>query len=381
MLHMASCAARWLTRGSPHRHHCCAETPGVVARVHGRRLPGPRRHPVRVAGHRRHGGPGVPGDLAPTRSTSPATRRVVVADRPVPRGRRRSRRSTSTTSRCRRCSTWRRRCRRRGPRARADKGTNKCYYWELVRRRLRGVQGEGAAEGGKVVKRRFIQQRLIPNAMEPRAVVCAPMAATGEITLWSATQIPHVLRVLLALTTGIPEHKIRVIAPDVGGGFGSKLQTSTARRSSPRGRQASSGARSSGPSRRSEYQATHHGRDQIQDIEIAATSGRHHPRPQGRPARRHGRLPADHHARHPAARRVHVQRDLQDRGATTSPAPASSPTRRRPTPTAAPAGPRRRTRSSGSWTSSPPSSAWTRWSCARRTGSSTRSSRTRRSPG
>ena len=49
------------------------------------------------------------------------------------------------------------------------------------------------------------------------------MAATGEITLWSATQVPHIVRLLLALTTGIPEHKIRVIAPDVGGGFGSKL--------------------------------------------------------------------------------------------------------------------------------------------------------------
>ena len=44
------------------------------------------------------------------------------------------------------------------------------------------------------------------------------------ITLWSATQIPHILRVMLALSTGIPEHQLRVVAPDVGGGFGSKLQ-------------------------------------------------------------------------------------------------------------------------------------------------------------
>ena len=66
---------------------------------------------------------------------------------------------------------------------------------------------------------------------------------------------------------------------------------------------------------------------------------------------------------------------------TGSSAPTSSPTRRRPTPTAAPAARRRRSRSSGSWTSSPSSSAWTRWSCARRTGSSTRSSRSPRSRG
>ena len=70
-----------------------------------------------------------------------------------------------------------------------------------------------------MIERRYVQQRLIPSAMEPRAVVVAPCVG-GEFTLWSATQIPHILRVMLALTTGIPEHKIRVIAPDVGGGFG-----------------------------------------------------------------------------------------------------------------------------------------------------------------
>ena len=68
---------------------------------------------------------------------------------------------------------------------------------------------------------------------------------------------------------------------------------------------------------------------------------------------RHGRLPAAGHAGHPAARRVHVQRDLQDGGLPVHAAPACSRPRRRPTPTAAPAGRRRRTRSSGSWTSSP----------------------------
>jgi carbon-monoxide dehydrogenase large subunit len=74
-----------------------------------------------------------------------------------------------------------------------------------------------------VVSRRFIQQRLIPNAMELRAVVVEPIAAAEEYTVHSATQMPHILRIMLALVTGIPEQKIRVIAPDVGGGFGSKL--------------------------------------------------------------------------------------------------------------------------------------------------------------
>ena len=64
---------------------------------------------------------------------------------------------------------------------------------------------------------------MIPAFMEPRSVVVDP---TGEqLTMWSATQIPHILRFALAATTGVPESKIRVIAPDVGGGFGGKLQT------------------------------------------------------------------------------------------------------------------------------------------------------------
>ncbi|MBV9204046.1 MAG: xanthine dehydrogenase family protein molybdopterin-binding subunit, partial [Actinobacteria bacterium] len=73
-----------------------------------------------------------------------------------------------------------------------------------------------------VLERTFRQQRLIPAAMEPRSVVCSVVGE--EVTLWSATQIPHILRVMLALQTGIPEQHVRVIAPDVGGGFGSKLQ-------------------------------------------------------------------------------------------------------------------------------------------------------------
>ena len=69
----------------------------------------------------------------------------------------------------------------------------------------------------------LINQRLIPNAMEPRACVAQWNAATEEMTLWTTSQNPHPIRLLLsAFTLGIPEHKLRVISPDVGGGFGSK---------------------------------------------------------------------------------------------------------------------------------------------------------------
>ncbi len=95
---------------------------------------------------------------------------------------------------------------------------NKSYEWTLAN----GDIDAAFRDAPVVLERTYRQQRLIPSAMEPRAVVASCVG--GEFTLWSATQIPHVLRVMLALVTGIGEQDIRVIAPDVGGGFGSKLQ-------------------------------------------------------------------------------------------------------------------------------------------------------------
>ena len=72
------------------------------------------------------------------------------------------------------------------------------------------------------VKKRIVNQRLVANAMEPRACVARFDDATGDLTLWVTSQNPHVHRLLMcAFVLGIPEHKVRVIAPDVGGGFGS----------------------------------------------------------------------------------------------------------------------------------------------------------------
>jgi carbon-monoxide dehydrogenase large subunit len=122
-----------------------------------------------------------------------------------------------------------------------------------------------------VVRRRYVNQRLVPNAMEPRAVVASPTPATGEMTVWSATQVPHFVRIFLALNTGWPEQRIRVIAPDVGGGFGSKLDVYAEEILVP-----VLAARLQAPvkwteSRSEGYQATIHGRDLIQDVEITAT--------------------------------------------------------------------------------------------------------------
>jgi carbon-monoxide dehydrogenase large subunit len=119
-----------------------------------------------------------------------------------------------------------------------------------------------------VIERTYRQQRLIPSAMEPRAVVAT--AVGGEYTVWSATQVPHILRVMLALQTGIAEQNIRVIAPDVGGGFGSKLQV-TAEEVLAVLVTRKLGRPVKWTESRSEGNMTvHHGRDQWQRIRIAA---------------------------------------------------------------------------------------------------------------
>ncbi|MFN2499102.1 MAG: xanthine dehydrogenase family protein molybdopterin-binding subunit [Pyrinomonadaceae bacterium] len=88
--------------------------------------------------------------------------------------------------------------------------------------------GEGDIEAAlgtsdHVVKQRIVHQRLAPIAMEPRGVLARYFPGEEELTVWSSTQIPHLLRTQLALMIGFPENKLRVITPEVGGGFGSKL--------------------------------------------------------------------------------------------------------------------------------------------------------------
>ncbi|GAA4047860.1 molybdopterin-dependent oxidoreductase [Arthrobacter methylotrophus] len=155
--------------------------------------------------------------------------------------------------------------------AHPDLGTNKSATWIFDS----GDAGTGtpvaeALEAAEVlIERTFYQQRLIPAFMEPRSTVVDP---TGEqITVWSATQIPHILRLMLALTLGIPESKVRVIAPDVGGGFGGKLQVT------PEEAITVLAARHTGKpckyteTRSESLMAAHHGRAQVQKLKLSAT--------------------------------------------------------------------------------------------------------------
>ncbi|OLF09367.1 carbon monoxide dehydrogenase [Actinophytocola xinjiangensis] len=152
----------------------------------------------------------------------------------------------------------------------ADLGTNKSATWVFDSAEAgTGSEVEEAIAGAEVlIERTYRQQRLIPAFMEPRSVMVDP---TGEqFTLWSATQIPHILRIMLAMTLSVPEHKVRVIAPDVGGGFGGKLQVTpeevltflVARRLGKPVKYTESRSES--------ILAAHHGRDQLQKLTLSA---------------------------------------------------------------------------------------------------------------
>ncbi|HWN28418.1 MAG TPA: xanthine dehydrogenase family protein molybdopterin-binding subunit, partial [Actinomycetospora sp.] len=98
-------------------------------------------------------------------------------------------------------------------------GTNHCYTWPLAV----GDVDAALAQADVVVEGRYIQQRVIPSPMEPRAVVVTPDAVGGGFTVHTSTQVPHFVRDILAAICGISDTKLRVVAPDVGGGFGAKL--------------------------------------------------------------------------------------------------------------------------------------------------------------
>ena len=154
------------------------------------------------------------------------------------------------------------------PQLHEDAPNNQAFHWVAE-----GGDADAAfAAADVIVKDRILQQRVIPNAMEPRSAVANWTASMGELTLWSTSQNPHICRFLASLVTGVAEHKIRVIATEVGGGFGSKVpvyadEMITSFCSMQLGRPVKwTATRSEG------YQSTTHGRDHIEHVEMAATS-------------------------------------------------------------------------------------------------------------
>ena len=103
------------------------------------------------------------------------------------------------------------------PLAREELDSNLCY----IAKKNGGNVDKAFAEAEHIIRLRIASPRLVAMAMEPRAIVAKP-EPTGDLTVWLSTQSPHRVRTDLATAIGFPEHRIRVIAPDVGGGFGSK---------------------------------------------------------------------------------------------------------------------------------------------------------------
>ena len=153
------------------------------------------------------------------------------------------------------------------PRVHAQFKDNQACLWKVEA----GFPDKAFAKAAHVVRQRFVNQRLIPVAMEPRGVLASYDAGAEQLTVWSSTQIPHLLRTQLAAMLNVPEMRVRVIAPEVGGGFGSKLnvygeEALIAHLAMKLGRPGKWIE-----TRRENFLATIHGRDQINDVEAAVT--------------------------------------------------------------------------------------------------------------
>src|SRR5574341_2333909 len=144
---------------------------------------------------------------------------------------------------------------------------NLAFSWQQEQ----GEVAKAFTQADKVVKQRLVHQRMAPIAIETRGVLASYSADANELTVWTSTQIPHLLKTHLAQMLKFPEERVRVVAPDVGGGFGSKLNVYA--------EEALLGyltLKLNRPvkwieERRENIQATIHGRSQIGEVEAAVT--------------------------------------------------------------------------------------------------------------
>jgi carbon-monoxide dehydrogenase large subunit len=153
------------------------------------------------------------------------------------------------------------------PRLHEEVPGNLAFTWTVS-----GGDADAAFKAAEVtVSERIVQQRLLPTAMEPRAAVASYNRGAGQLTLWATTQNPHIHRFLCSVMLKLPEHRIRVIAPEVGGGFGSKIpaypdETLCCFAAMELGRPVKWTE-----DRSENYKATIHGRDHIQYVEMCGT--------------------------------------------------------------------------------------------------------------
>jgi aerobic carbon-monoxide dehydrogenase large subunit len=153
------------------------------------------------------------------------------------------------------------------PQLHAEVPKNIAFTWVVAG----GDADKAFAEAEVVVKQRIVQQRLLPTAMECRAAVASYNRGTGQLTLWATSQNPHIHRFLCSVMLKLPEHRVRVIAPEVGGGFGSKIpayadEALVGLASMDLGRPVKWAE-----DRSENYKSTIHGRDHVEYVELCGT--------------------------------------------------------------------------------------------------------------
>jgi carbon-monoxide dehydrogenase large subunit len=153
------------------------------------------------------------------------------------------------------------------PQLHADVPGNVAFKWVVS-----GGDADAAFNSAEVkISQRIVQQRLLPTAMEPRAAVASWNQGTGHLTLWATSQNPHIHRFLCSLMLKLPEHRIRVISPDVGGGFGSKIPAYADEALVAYAAMTLDRPVKWTEDRSENYKATIHGRDHIEHVELCGS--------------------------------------------------------------------------------------------------------------
>ena len=258
----------------------------------------------------------IPGTKVPDRP--------VVADRPGPLRRRMrragGRRNPGHGPRCHRADRGRlrntsRRHRRgsRDPRRRPQLHDNVPNNITTVYKIGGGDYGKAAREADQVITLRLANNRLIPTCMETRSIL-AQADVDGTLTLYLQSQVPHMHRRWIADAVGIPEHRLRIVAPDIGGGFGAKMHLYPEELLCPYLARTARRARQVVESRSESHQSTNHGRAHTETIEIAFRNDGRDTRPEGRDAGQCRRLSVEHGKRRPDGEHGQFRhRGLQDR--------------------------------------------------------------------
>ena len=154
------------------------------------------------------------------------------------------------------------------PQLHADVASNVAFTWTVAG----GDADASFASAPVAVDLRIVHQRLLPSAMEARAALASYNAGSGQLTLWVTSQNPHICRFLCSVMLKLPEHRIRVIAPEVGGAFGSKIATYADEALACFASMQLGRPVKWTEDRSENYKATTHGRDHVQYVEMCGTA-------------------------------------------------------------------------------------------------------------